>query len=309
MEVLSQLINQIGVMFLYMLAGFVLYKGKKITKEGSASMAACLVWLIIPVVVVKSFCVAPNAERIAGLLWSIAATVAVQALSIGLSAVVFKKRPIDNIACAFSNAGFIGIPLVSAAVGSDAVFYIAFYVATLNILQWCYGSAVLTDTKFKLDKKTLLHPLTLGLLLGLVLFFTGLGTKVPTLVMTTMNGISGLSAPLAMLVMGVYLAQADLKSLWNDIHLYILSAVRLLVIPVLTLVLLLVLYLLIPALSAKIVLTLLITAIAPAGANVAVYAQLLGKDYVYACKTVVLSTLLSLVTMPLIVLLAQAIIR
>lgn len=305
MEVVTLLISQIIIMFLYMIFGFVLFKGKKISKEGSANMATLLVWLIIPVVVVKSFCVEPTKERIVGLLLSIAAAVAAQGISMLMSHLFFKKRPIDNFAAAFSNAGFIGIPLVRATVGDEAVFYIAFFVAILNILQWIYGIAVITEKKMTVSKSTLVHPLILGTVLGLVLFFTGLGAKLPTVVSSTLSGISALNAPLAMLIMGVYLAQADMKSLWIDKHLYLLSLVRLVLIPVLTLLLLWGMQLLIPALNATIVLALLIAAIAPVGANVAVYAQLHNKDYVYASKTVVISTLLSLVTMPLIVLLAQ----
>lgn len=305
MEVVKLLINQIVIMFLYMIFGFVLFKGKKISKEGSANMATLLVWLIIPVVVVKSFCVEPTRERIVGLLLSIAAAVAAQGLSMLVSHLFFKKRPIDNFAAAFSNAGFIGIPLVTATVGGDAVFYIAFFVAILNILQWVYGVAVITEKKMKITGSTLVHPLILGTVLGLVLFFTGLGAKLPTVVMSTLSGISALNAPLAMLIMGVYLAQADMKSLWTDKHLYILSIVRLVLIPLLTVALLWGMHLLLPTLNTTIVLALLIAAIAPVGANVAVYAQLHNKDYVYASKTVVISTLLSLVSMPLVVLLAQ----
>lgn len=305
MEVVKLLINQIVIMFLYMLFGYVLYKGKKISKEGSGNMATLLVWLIIPAVVVKSFCIEPTRERIVALLLSIVAAVLVQGMSILISRLFFKKRPIDHFGAAFSNAGFIGIPLVSATVGADAVFYIAFFVAMLNTLQWIYGVAVITEKKMTVTKSTLMHPLILGTALGLVLFFTGLGAKLPGTVSGALAGISGLNAPLAMLIMGVYLAQADLRTLWTDKHLYILSLVRLVLIPLLTLAVLWILHLLIPAIHSTLVLALLIAAIAPVGANVAVYAQLHNRDYVYASKAVVLSTLLSLVTMPLVVLLAQ----
>ena len=309
MDIVKLLINQIIVMFLYMIFGFVLYKGKKISKEGSGNMATLLVWLIIPVVVVKSFCVEPTKERMIGLGLSVVAALAVQGLSMLVSHVLFKKRPIDNFASAFSNAGFIGIPLVTATVGSDAVFYIAFFVALLKILQWVYGVAVIAEKKMVMNKSTLLHPLILGLVLGLVLFFTGWGAKLPATVTTTLSGISALNAPLAMLIMGVYLAQADLKSLWTDKQLYLLSLARLVLIPLLSLGLLWVLQLVIPAMQTRMILALLISAIAPVGANVAVYAQLHNKDYVYASKTVVISTLLSLVSMPLVVLLAQYILK
>lgn len=305
MEIVTLLTKQIIIMFLYMLVGFVLFKGKKISKEGSASMGTVLVWLVVPTVVVKSFCVAPTPERITGLLWGIVASVVALSVSMVMARLLFKKRPIDHFGAAFSNAGFIGIPLVRATVGDEAVFYIAFFVAALNTLQWAYGVAVITEKKMTVNKKTLMHPLVLSIGLGLLLFFTGWGVRLPEVISGTLTGISALNAPLAMLIMGVYLAQADMRSLWTDKHLYLLSAVRLVLIPLVTLVVLWLMQMLIPALDTVIVLALLVTAIAPVGANVAVYAQLHKKDYVYASKAVVLSTLLSIASMPLIILLAQ----
>ena len=308
MDVALLVAKQILIMFLYMLCGYVLFKGKKITKEGSGSLASLLVWLVIPVVLVKSFCVVPTRDRIIGLGLSTLAAIIAQGLSILVCRVVFKKRPIDHFAAAFSNAGFLGIPLVTATLGGDSVFYIVFFVAMLNILQWLYGVAVIQETKMEFRPKTLLHPLILGTGIGLVLFFTGWGVKLPEILTGTMAGIAAVNSPIAMLVMGVYLAQADMKTLWNDKHLYILSLVRLVVIPLLTLGVFWILKILIPGFTSQILLALLLAAICPVGANVAVYAQLHNKDYVYASKTVVISTLLCLVTMPFIVLLAQTLI-
>lgn len=305
MEVTLLVIKQIVIMFLYMACGFLLFKGKKITKEGSASMANLLVWLIIPVVLVKSFCVEPTADRMQALASSVLLAVVALFLSIGLCALVFKNHPIENIAAAFSNAGFLGIPLVTATIGGEYVFFVAFFVAMLNILQWVYGVAVITNTKMRFNKSTLLHPLILSVGIGLVLFFTGWGAKLPAVVHSTMNGISAANAPIAMFVMGVYLAQADLKNLLKNKWLYLVSLIRLLVTPVLTLLAFWGLQAILPAMEKQMLLALFITAVAPAGANVAVYAQLYNKDYVYASTTVVVSTLLCLATMPLMVLFAQ----
>ena len=305
MDIVSLVIRQIIIMCIYMAIGYTLFKTKKISKEGSANMATLLVWVIIPVVIVKSFCVEPTAEQMQSMLFCAGATVLVLAASLILSHVFFKKDPIANFGSSFCNAGFLGVPLVAATVGEHAVFYIAFFVALLNIGQWVYGVSLITNRKMKLDLPTLLHPLMLSVAVGLLLFFTGWGAKLPSVISGTMVGISGANAPLAMVVLGVYLAQADFKTLFTEKRLYLVSFVRLILIPVVTLALLLGFKTVFPNMDNTIILALLLTATAPVGANVAVYAQLHGKDYVYATKTVVNSTLLSLVTMPLMVLLAQ----
>lgn len=300
MEVIGLLIKQIITMVLYMAVGFALFKGKKITKEGSSNIATLLIWLIIPTVLIKSYCVEPTAQRMQDLAISAAAAALCLAVSILIGRLVYKKYPIENFSVAFSNAGFFGLPLVSAVFGADAVFYITTFVALLNVLQWAYGVAVLKEEKLKPSKSMILNPLAISFLVGLFLFFTGLGAKLPAIVMNTMGGITAMNAPLAMLVMGVYLAQADMKTLWNDRRLYFISLVRLALIPLVTLLLLWLL-----PIDKTMALCLLLTASAPVGANVAVYAQLVGKDYVYGTKAVVTSTLLSLVSMPLVLMLAQ----
>ena len=103
-----------------------------------------------------------------------------------------------------------------------------------------------------------------------------------------------------MVVLGVYLAQTDLKSLFADKMLYLNSAVRLLAIPMVTLAL----FCLLPASLQEARMALLIVASAPVGSNVAVYAQLNHLDYTYASKSVCLSTLFSILTMPLMIALA-----
>lgn len=309
MEVALLLTKQIFIMFLYMAFGFVLYRTKKVSKAGSATLATLLTWLVIPMVLVKSFCVEPTKERLVGLgLSTLAATLA-QGLSILVSRLFFKNRPIDSVAAAFGNAGFIGIPLVTACLGADSVFYIVYFVAQLNVLQWIYGVAVIKETKMDFHLKTLAHPLVLSVPLGLILFFTGWGAKLPEVITGTMSGIAAVNSPIAMLVMGVYLAQADMKTLWTDKRLYLVSFVRLVLISLLTLLVFWVLNAFVPNFNANILTALLIPAIAPVGANVAVYSQLHNKDYVYASKAVVLCTLLSLVSMPLVVLLAQYVLR
>lgn len=206
---------------------------------------------------------------------------------------LFRKAPIDDFGAAFSNAGFMGFPLVTAVLGSDAIFYAAGFVALLNALQWTYGQALLSgDKKHYSLQAVLKNPLVLSLLAGLLIFFVQI--PVPAMAQDALEAIAGLNAPLAMIILGVYLAQTKLLSLFTEPRLYVVCAVRLLLIPALTI---LVLWF-VPEQYAAIRLTLIIVASAPVGSNVAVYAQKLDQDYAYAVRLVCLSTLLSIITMP-----------
>ncbi len=297
METTSIVFQQTLTMAIYMLVGFALFKGGKITKEGSKSLANLLVWLIIPAVIINSFCVELSLEKLRALGLSALLAAVALAVSAGISHFAFKKSPVDNFAAAFSNCGFMGIPLVRAGFGDEAVFLLVGFVVLLNLLQWTYGAALLKGDKGAVSLKgVLLNPITVGTAAGVVLFVTGLGSRLPGVLGGAIGGLAALNSPVAMLVLGIYMAQTSLKETVMSPRLYVLSAVRLLLIPAVTLALLTPL----PVdLTMKYVI--LLGASAPVGANVAVYAQLYGKDYSYACRTVVLSTVLSILTLPVLV--------
>ncbi len=293
-------LRQSIIMFVYMAIGGLLFKKGLITKEGSKSLANLLLYAVLPCVVVKSFCVARTPERMSGLLVSFLAALGILLLAMAVSHLLFKKNPIDDFGAAFSNAGFMGFPLVAAVQGSEAIFYAAGFVALLNALQWTYGQSLISgDPSYRSPKAILKNPLVLSLLLGILIFCFEF--PVPAIASDLLAALAALNAPLAMVILGVYLAQTDAKTLFNDPHLYVVAAARLVLIPLLTARILK----LLPAQYAAITTTLVIVAAAPIGSNVAVYAQKLGKDYAYAVRGVCLSTLLSAITMPLLMLFAN----
>lgn len=296
MELVFLTVRQLLVMVLYLLVGFFLYRGGVITSAGSKDLAAMLVKLIIPAVIVNSFCVPFSAQSLLSLGQSALLAALMLALAILVARWLYPHAPLENFSAAFSNAGFMGIPLVSAVLGADAVLYIVPFVALLNLLQWTYGADVICEKKTPVTLRQMLwNPPMVGIGIGLVLFVSGLGGALPTVAATMLQGVCGMNAPLAMVVLGVYLARENPATLFNDPRLYVVSAVRLLLVPLLSLLVLWVL-----PVPRALALAVLICAAAPVGANVAVYAQLYGRNHAYAGKMVVLSTLLSLISLPLV---------
>ena len=295
MEFVWIIAKQLITMFLYIAIGFLLFKAKLITQEGSKSIANLLLYVILPCVVLRSFLVERTPETTSSLILSIAIGGGVLLLAMVLSAVVFRKAPMDNFGCAFSNAGFMGLPLVTAALGSGATFYAVGYVALLNVFQWTYGQWILSRDPKQIAPKTVLkNPVVLALFAGLILYFTA--CPLPGVLTAGMAAIAGMNAPIAMVILGVYLAQADLAKTLTNGRLYLVSAVRLVLIPLATLLLLW------PVASRQMemAMALFLVASAPVGSNIAVYAQRLGKDYRYAVGLVCVSTVLCLITMPIL---------
>ena len=307
MSTTIMLIQQVLIMFLLAGVGYICFRTGKITMEGSKNIGNILIYLSLPCVIINGFLVERTPERLRGLLLSALIAGILLAVSIVISRVFFKRDAVACFASTFSNPGFFGIPLITASLSDGAVFYVAAFVAFLNLGQWTYGVSLLTAEKngskastglMPLLKKLIKAPFMVGILVGLFFFLTAL--PMPTLAGKCIQYISNLNTPLAMFTVGIYLAQTNLVKMIKKPRLYLLSVVRLLLIPARAgLVLCLV-----PEELAELKMALLIAAACPVGSNVAVYAQLHNSDYAYAVETVIISTLLSVITIPLIVQLA-----
>ncbi len=298
------LLTRTCIMLIYIIIGLVLYKKKLVSDQGAADLGKLLVYIILPSAILNSYNIEYSPERARGLLLSFLLAVLALAVSVVCSRLLFPgQRGLESFSAAFSNAGFMGIPLVSAVIGPDAVYYAAAFVALLNILQWTYGVFIITGNKEAISpKKIITNPVLISFVIGVILFF--LPFRVPEVLSSAISGLAALNAPMAMLTIGFYMAQTPLKSIFTDKLSYSVSAVRLLLIPVLTGLLLF----LLPLGSAEEKLTVMILAAAPVGANVTVYARLYGGDYVQSVREVVLSTLFSILTMPIVVSLFQIIV-
>ncbi len=298
------LVKQIFQMFLLAGIGFLLFRSGKISLEGSRAIGNILIWVSLPAVIINGFLIERTPEHVSGMLWSAAGALLILLMSVLVSHLVFRKDAIAAFAGAFSNPGFFGIPLVVASMGQQAVFYAAAYVAFLNIGQWTYGVSRLTGQPIHQGfepRKLIRAPFVIAILTGLLLF--AFRIQLPELAKNILNTVAGLNTPLAMFTVGIYLAQTDLLKMLRRKTLYRIAAVRLLVIPAISILLLM----LLPSSMREMKTVLLIAAACPVGSNVAVYAQLHGKDYPYAVETVVISTVFSILTLPFIIWLSSLI--
>lgn len=296
------IVKQMCIMFLYMGIGFWMYKKKLITKDGSKEFANLLLFIILPAVIMNSFIEGQGSQDIRILIAAMAAGIILLLLAMLIAGMCLKKDGIANFSAAFSNAGFMGIPLIVALIGSKSVIYIAGMTAFLNILQWFYGQRILEDKNIRQRlniKDIVFNPLVLSFVVGLFLLFTKI--NVPSILKITIEKTASLNAPIAMIIMGIYMAQTEIGRLFTEKKLYAITLIRLIGIPVCSIIILKYF----PFLTLDVKKALLIAAAAPVGANVAVYAQKLGKDYGYAVRAVCISALFSIVSMPMCIYLAE----
>ena len=300
MDTVLTLVKQTVTMFLLAGVGFAMFKSGKITKEGSKSIGNILIYGSLPCVLISSFFIEKTQEHMIGLAISAALGFLLVLMSILVGKLCFREDAIAKFAAAFPNPGFFGIPLILASLGSGCVFYVAGFIACVNLGQWTYGVAVMTGQKGGFSFKRLVTaPFAIAIAIGLAIFLTGI--EIPGILKNSITAIKELNTPLAMFTVGIYLAQTDLKNMFFKKSLYSISLVRLLVIPALAILLLWPL----PASMLDMKIALFIATACPVGSNIAVYAQLHNQDYAYSVETVIISTILAIVTMPIMVSLAQ----
>lgn len=305
MEIAFLLLKQIILMFILMSIGFLFYKKKMISDQGSSDLSRLLLYLVVPTVVINNLWTERTAQKTAELLQSSLLSVVCMAAAVIISVLFFRKKSgIAEFSASFSNVAFIGIPLITASVGSGAVFYISAFIVLVNALQWTAGVYMITgDRNVIKPGQVARNPIVLSVLAGLVLYVLNLPK--PEFIQNLFSVITGMNTPLAMIITGIFLANADLAGMFGKKDTYLVSAARLIVIPLVSLFLLKVL----PAGNTLMKTAILIGAACPVGSNVAVFARLYGKNDTEAVEHVCVTTLLSLFTLPLVIMLAGALLN
>lgn len=295
------LLQQTIIMFALMLLGLLLSRRGMITEQGSRDLSNVLLYAVIPCVILRSYMSEFSTEKLRAMGLSALIAVIAFAASIAVAYLTCGTRHrIENFAVAFGNAGFIGIPLVTAVFGPEAEFYVVSFSTFANLLQWTYGIVIISGKKETMNlRMVFVNPVFISMVIGIALFV--LQPTLPTVVTGTIGYIADGNTVLAMIILGYYLSKVQLRGLFADVRLYLFSALRLLVVPAVTILV----FLPFPFARGEITLITLIAAATPIASSTAIFAQKFDQDYRRAVSYVCLSTILSVATLPLVMLFAE----
>ena len=295
------LLQQTIIMFALMLLGLLLSRRGMITEQGSRDLSNVLLYAVIPCVILRSYMSEFSTEKLRAMGLSALIAVIAFAASIAVAYLTCGTRHrIENFAVAFGNAGFIGSPLVTAVFGPEAAFYVVSFSTFANLLQWTYGIVIISGKKETMNlRMVFVNPVFISMVIGIALFV--LQPTLPTVVTGTIGYIADGNTVLAMIILGYYLSKVQLRGLFADARLYLFSALRLLVVPAVTILV----FLPFPFARGEITLITLIAAATPIASSTAIFAQKFDQDYRRAVSYVCLSTFLSVATLPLVMLFAE----
>lgn len=296
------ILQQVMILFLMIATGFIAKKSGVITHETGKGLSAVLLKITSPFLVIVSFQVPFSWEMLskAGIVFLFGICTHLATVVIG--GLLYRRYPeaarrVLVFTTVYSNCGFMGIPVLQSLYGSIGVFYASIYIAVFNLFVWTHGVLLFTGQG---DKKTIQRTLTnpgiLSVVIGMILFIFSI--RLPVSVFKALDLVGSTTTPLAMLIIGSLLAEVRGSELLSDGSVYYASAVRLLILPVLALIALKLIGLHGTLLGSCILLVAM-----PIAANTALFTELYDGDSSLASRCVAVSTLLSMITLPLVIML------
>ncbi len=304
-------VQQVIILFVLIGIGFGLTKKKLFSEKTIAELTTFILYLVTPCVIIESFNRPFDADMLNAFLLSFLAAIVVHVLSIFIAFLFIRDRDkntqtIFRFGVVFSNCAFMALPLQQALLGSEAVFYGSSFIAVFNLFVWTHGYGIMKiDPENKGQKKsgqmifsqlikTLLNPGIASVFLGLFLFLTS--TKLPFFIQKPIQYLAALNTPLPMIVIGFYVASVKDFSILKDKKMFLASFLRLIFIPLLSLVLFYA-----AGIRGLLLSSLIISASTPVGATLVMFSIKFNKDAKKAGAFVAFTTLVSVLTMPIII--------
>lgn len=298
--------EQVLILFVLIAIGFLCGKIKLLNAQSVKSINDLVLYIVCPCVILKTFMRDFEADMLTGLLVSAAVAVFVHMFATLIAYLVFRgnentKNKVYRLAVVFSNCGFMSLPLQQALLGDDGAFYGAVYIAIFNIAVWTLGVCMSSGDKNSLSpKKVSLNPSIIAVVIGIVIFV--LSIPVPEIISEPIGYLAAMNTPLPMIIIGFYLSQSKIIEAFTDIKGFISVGLKLIIVPLVTLGVLM-----LCGIHSTVLIACVIASSAPVAATTTMFAAKFGNDTSLSVNLVTLSTLLSIITMPLIVGFAQAI--
>lgn len=306
LENVKQAATQVSILYIMIAIGFVCDKAKLFTEKAARMLVDFLLYIVVPCMLVRSFTkIELTRHNLLMFLLSLLLAFTTHFIAIALNLPFFRKKndenPIYKYASIYGNVGFMALPLASEILGNEGVFYCANGVIAFNIITFIHGVKIMNRDGFKLNLKNLvLNPGIISVIIGLPLFL--LQVRLPVLIEQPMSYLAELNTPLAMLIFGTYLANTDLKTMFTDKKIYLAAFLKLLAMPLLCIGIYH-----ICGVSGTLLVACAITACVPSANNTFMFASKYGRDTGLASKTVALVSLFSIITMPVVIAIAQSI--
>ena len=292
---MSIIFIRVAILFSFALIGFSLCKTGLISSANSKFLSTLVVWVFLPATSLKSFStnftIKYITEKYDIILTSAVAVIIISTLGFFLSKLLTRdtyRRSVYTYSITVPNSGYMGIPLTEAIFGSSMLLNVLIFAQPINLYLYTIGYCSLI--KSKITFKKLLNPPIIAIVLGSVIGLSGL--KLPTFATDFLSTASAPMGPSTMLILGMVLSEYKFKKLLKNPMNYVVSIIRLIVIPSVFVSIFKLIGL------ENVIMPALIVYSMPCGLNTVVFPKLVGEDCETGAALTLISTTLSMITIP-----------
>ena len=299
-------LSQVSVLLILITLGFILAKVKILNEVGVKCMTDLVLFAVTPSVIAVSFMRPFEKSAAKGLLLSTSVAIIAHIVFILLAMLTVKDKEVSKMrvlrfAAIFGNCGFMALPLQQAILGNEGVFYGSSVVAVFNIFVWSYGIFLMSGDKKYIKLKTLaLSPNIIAIIIGIIIFV--FSVPVPEIIKSPLNFLAGLNTPLPMIIIGYHLSKSDILGVLKKKKALLVCGLKLILFPLISVF---VMYGL--GVRGIVPVSLTIAFASPVAAMTAMFSQKFENDTPLAAEIVSISHILAIITMPVIIYLAQLI--
>ncbi len=300
---MTQVINQMIVLFLMLTIGYICGKTKIFSKESNHTLSRVVIYVANPALIINTV----TSGQITGsksytlqiigfsVLFFIVVPILAKVFTFVVPFTRKNRKTYEALYC-FSNCAFMGIPVINALYGPEAIFYVAIFLIPFNILVYTYGILLLSgeqEGNVKINFTKILNPVVIASIITLIIYF--LNIKTPYVVNETVSLLGAITTPLAMITIGSNLSFIQVKDVFLDWKMYIYAILRLLLFPVAVWLIFRFFIQDVMLLNVMVVISAM-----PVAANVTLISNEYGGDSNTVAKATFMTTLISLGSIPIL---------
>lgn len=301
------LMNQIIQLFIMIFMGFIIVKAKLLKAEDSKILSVIVLYLVIPCVIINAFQVDYTPQTVKGLLIALAGSVMTQVILLIVVSIlgrVFHLNEVEVASIYYSNSGNLIVPIVTFILGKEWVLYGCVFMSVQLVFIWTHCKKIISRESTYDWRKIVLNINMISIAIGIILFLTRI--HLPAIINNTLSAVGSMIGPASMIVTGMLFAGMDFKQIFANKRVYFVSFFRLIIVPVIALFLIKCSQLsTFSSNGNKLMMIVFLAIITPSASTVTQMCQVYGNDSQYASAINVVTTLLAIVTMPLMVMLFQ----
>lgn len=309
MNISILLMQQIVQLFLMIFMGYLIVKTGLVRDDDSKVLSKIILYLIVPCVIINAFQVNYTTDTVKGLLIAFAASVLTQVVLLIVISAAGKLLHLNEVEVAsvyYSNSGNLIVPIVTFILGQEWVLYGCVFMSVQLVFLWTHCKKIISREASHDWKKILLNINMISIFIGVILFFTKI--RLPEIIGNTLSSVGTMIGPASMIVTGMLFAGMNLKQIFANKRVYFITFLRLIAVPLIALVIIKLSNLASFSTDGnKIMLIVFLAIITPSASTVTQMCQVYGNDSKYASAINVMTTLLSIITMPVMVMLFQMI--